>query len=138
MSTGDDTEFGELLSAWSAAIVANDPAAIDRFVTPDWVLVGATGIFPRGQFLGSVASGELTHSSMSHDVHQVRIYGEVAVVTSRGANTGSFRGTSFRADEWTTDVFVRRDGRWRCTLTHLTPAAVLDGRASSGETPPGP
>lgn len=25
--------------------------------------------------------------------------------------------------EWTTDVFVRRDDRWLCVLSHITPAA---------------
>jgi hypothetical protein len=42
-----------------------------------------------------------------------------AIVT----NTAHHLGRRFEADEWTTDVFVRRDGRWVCVLSHITPAA---------------
>jgi hypothetical protein len=29
-------------------------------------------------------------------------------------------GQEFRTRERATDVFVKRDGRWQCVLTHLT------------------
>jgi hypothetical protein len=44
-------------------------------------------------------------------------------VTGRVTNTAHHRGQRFDADEWTTDVFVRRDGRWLCVLSHITAAA---------------
>jgi hypothetical protein len=56
---------------------------------------------------------------------RVRTYGETAVVTVRATNTAHFRGERFDADEWTTDVFVRRDGRWLCALSHITAAASV-------------
>jgi ketosteroid isomerase-like protein len=116
-------EFDELLRAWSAAIVANDPVAIDRFAAPDWVLVGATGVFTREQFLESVASGTLTHDAMTHDIQEVRDYGDVAVVLCRAHNTGTMSGAAFTNDEWSSDVFVRGADGWRCSVTHLTAAA---------------
>ena len=116
-------EFDELLRAWSAAIVANDPVAIGRFATPDWVLVGATGVFTREQFLESVTSGALTHDTMTHDIHEVRVYGDIAVVLCRARNTGTMSGEPFTNDEWSSDVFVRGADGWRCSVTHLTAAA---------------
>jgi ketosteroid isomerase-like protein len=116
--------FAQLLNAWAAAIVANDPEAIGRFADPEWIVVGEGGIFPREQFLEAVASGQLTHNSMSFDVHEVRMYGDVAVVVVRGRNSGAFDGTAFEQDEWTSDVFVRQGDAWRCVLTHLTSAAA--------------
>ncbi len=44
------------------------------------------------------------------------------MVTARVTNTAHYGGDRFDADEWTTDVFVRRDDVWRCVLTHLTEA----------------
>jgi ketosteroid isomerase-like protein len=116
-------KFDELLRAWSAAIVANDPDAIDRYATPDWVLVGATGVFPRTAFLDAVATGRLTHDAMTHEIHEVRDYGDVAIVLSRGRNHGTLMGDEFTNDEWVTDVFVRGVDGWRCSVTHLTAAA---------------
>jgi ketosteroid isomerase-like protein len=115
-------EFDELLGAWSAAIVANDPESIDRFVTPDWVLVGSTGVFPRAAFLDAVATGRLTHDAMTHEIHEVRVYGDVAVVLSHGRNHGTMSGEEFTNDEWISEVFVRGTDGWRCSVTHLTAA----------------
>lgn len=56
MPGGSPQEFDALLKAWGEAIVANDPQAISRFVEPDWVLVGANGIYARERLLTDVAS----------------------------------------------------------------------------------
>lgn len=128
-------QFAELLDAWAAAIVANDPDAIGQFAEPEWILVGEGGIFPREQFLEAVRSGRVTHAAMRFDVHTVRVYGDVAVVVVRGRNSGVFDGTAFELDEWTTEVFVRRGDTWRCVLTHLT-SAVDEPAGSSGDAAP--
>ena len=79
---------------------------------------------PRSRILQVIESGELCHDTMTKDVGRVRVYGDVAVVTARGWNTGHFRGQRISADEWVTDVYRKVDGRWLCVLTHLTPVAA--------------
>lgn len=118
-----DQAFAALLDDWNKAIVANDAEAIGRFADPDWVFVGADGVMAGSRFLESVATGLVTHDAMVSELHSVRVLGDVAVVIARVRNSGSFDGTAFQLDEWSTDVFVRRDGGWRCLLTHLTSAA---------------
>jgi ketosteroid isomerase-like protein len=111
---------------WAAAIVSNDPARIAGFMSEDWVIVSERGVSPRREFLSLVESGELTHSAMEPVTDaRVRIYGETAVVTGRVTNTAHYRGRRSDADEWTTDVFVRRGGRWLCVLSHITAAATV-------------
>jgi ketosteroid isomerase-like protein len=115
-------EFHALLEAWAQAIVADDADRIAAFAEPDWELVTPeAGPIPLEGFLGGVRNGALTHSEMSFEVLSVRRYGEVAVVVARGTNRGEFNGEPFSADEWVTDVFILRDGRWRCALSSLTP-----------------
>ena len=122
---GDGTE-AELLAvaaAWAQAIVANDTARIASFVTEDWVLVSGSGVSPGHEFLALVESGELSHSAMTTvGDTRVRVWGDTAVLTARITNTAHYRGRRFDADEWTTDVFVRRDGRWRCAVSHYSSA----------------
>ncbi|MEV8595969.1 nuclear transport factor 2 family protein [Streptomyces sp. NPDC052012] len=109
---------------WAAAIVADDAGRIARFMADDWVIVSESGITSKEQFLSLVASGDLTHSAMDLVTRpRIRVYGDTAVVTGRVTNTAHYRGTRFDADEWTTDVFMKRDGRWRCVLSHITSAA---------------
>jgi ketosteroid isomerase-like protein len=128
-------ELQKLLDDWCEAIVANDAERIGSFAEPDWLLVGPEGgPGEREQFLALVASGELTHSAMSHQVLEARVYGDVAVVLTHSTNQGTWKGQPFAADEWTTEVFVRRPDGWRCACTALTPnyAAPLNaGRAGS-------
>ncbi|MET8677459.1 nuclear transport factor 2 family protein [Streptomyces sp. NPDC004647] len=109
---------------WAAAIVSNDAARIAEFIADDWVIVSESGVSAKAYFLSLVESGELTHSAMNLvDQARVRVYGDTAVLTVRMTNTAHYQGRRFDADEWTTDVFVKRDGRWLCVLSHITAAA---------------
>lgn len=130
--TDDRQVFAALLEEWAAAIVANDVEWMRAFVTPDWTFVAPEGgVMPGTRFLEAVASGDLTHDMMRFDVLRVARLGDtVALVTSRGVNSGAFRGEPFSADEWTTDVFVRDDDRWRCALTQLTPVPPTESSAT--------
>ncbi|PRY68601.1 uncharacterized protein (TIGR02246 family) [Glaciihabitans tibetensis] len=108
---------------WAGAIVANDAARMAEYVTDDWVIVSASGVSPGQHLLELVASGALTHDSM--DVAgptRVRVLGSTAILTARIITVAHYRGERSDADEWTTDVFVRRAGRWLCELTHYTVA----------------
>lgn len=112
--------MSRVLAEWSAAICDNDAEAIGRFAAPEWEMVGADGRTTREQFLGAVASGDLTHSMMRHEVELATPYGDTCVVVARVINDGTWQGTAFHNDEWTSDVFVRDGASWRCVLTHLT------------------
>ncbi len=110
--------------ALAEAIVANDPARIAACVTDDWLIVSETGVSDGTQLLGLIASGQLTHSAMQQvGPPQVRLLSPTtAVLAVRITNTAHFGGQSYDADEWTTDVYVHREGRWLCALTHYTAA----------------
>jgi hypothetical protein len=41
----------------------------------------------------------------------------------RRASSGTWNGEPYVVDEWTTEVFVRRDGQWVCALSHKTQVA---------------
>lgn len=114
-------ELLKLGEDWAAAMVANDADLIGSFMADDWVIVSERGISTREDFLGFVASGALTHSvfEMASDA-RVRVYGDTAVMTIRVVNTAHFGGQQFDADEWATDVFVKRSGKWLCVHSHIT------------------
>jgi len=120
-----EAELVAIAQAWAAAIVSNDAARIARFLADEWVIVSDSGIGTREQFLSLVASGDLTHAAMDLvSEPRVRVYGETAVVTCRITNTAHYAERRFEADEWTTDVFVKRQDRWRCVLSQITAAVA--------------
>lgn len=128
--TADPASDRELLiavdDAWSIALMTNDTDRMGGVMADEWVIVSGAGLRTKESFLELVRSGELTHSAMERvSEARVRFYGEArdtAVLTSRVINTAHWRGGRFEADEWTTSVFVRRDGDWLCVLSQITEA----------------
>lgn len=117
-------ELAQVEDRFNHAMVSNDVTQIAACVSDDWVLVTPeAGVVTRSRILRAIESGALSHATMTKDVARVKIYGDVAIVTGRGQNTGVFMGQPIAADEWITDVYRKVDGRWLCVLTHLTPAA---------------
>jgi ketosteroid isomerase-like protein len=114
-------ELITLATEWDRAMVENDVDAIGRYMADDWTIIGSDGsVGDKASFLALVQSGVLLHDVMeSHDM-RVRVYGDAAVVVSRGVSGGTYQGQPFRELERVSCVFVRNEGRWRCVLTHLS------------------
>lgn len=114
--------FQELEDYFNAAVISNSPAQIKKCTTPDWVLVDSQGgIISQDRFFSVLEQGLLSHATMTKAVLRVKVYGDIALVTGRGQNTGTWLGQPLQADEWVTDVYHRRKDKWLCVLTHLTP-----------------
>jgi ketosteroid isomerase-like protein len=116
-----EDEILKLEEAFAEAIVKNDLEGLGRIAADDWIIIDPNGeIVDRARFFEVIKSGVLTHDTMESGDFRVRLYGDVAVVTAITSTNGKFMGEEFSTRERATDVFVRRDGRWRCVLTHLT------------------
>jgi len=112
----------DVSAAWDQALVSNDAEAIGRFMADDWVIVSERGVTKKTAFLAVVASGDLTHEAFKGETLSARQYGDSAVLTGRVRNNGHYKGQPFSSDEWTTDVFVKRNGTWLCVHSHITTA----------------
>ncbi len=116
-----EQELLKLEQVFAEAILKNDVEALGRVVTDDWVIIDPNGeIIDRTRFFEVIKSGALTHDRMESEDFRVRIYGDSAVVTGITSTKGKFMGQEFSTRERATDVLVKRDGSWRCVLTHLT------------------
>ena len=116
-----EQELLKLENAFAEAIIKNDLEGIGRLVADDWIIIDPNGeIVDRTRFFEVIKSGALTHDTMESEDFRVRVYGDSAVVTAVTSANGKFMGQEFSTHERATDVFVKRDGLWRCVLTHLT------------------
>lgn len=114
-------ELSKLENEFAEAIVRNDLEGIGRLVADDWMIIEPDGgIVDRARFFEVIKSGALTHEMMESEDLRVRVYGDSAVVTAITRTKGKFMRQEFSTQERATDVFVKRDGRWQCVLTHLT------------------
>lgn len=106
------------------ALRDDDPDAIARLLSDDWAVISARGEVGEGKsiFPNAIKSGRLKHSAYESSEPRVRLYGDVALVTTRLHNAGtSLVGSEhkpFDAMEIQTDVWLWKDGSWKCVLTH--------------------
>ena len=115
-------KFQQIEDNFNKAVITNDITEIKNCITEDWVLVDSQGgIIPQEGFFKVLEQGLLSHPTMKKAILRVKVYGDIALVTGRGQNTGIWQGQPMEADEWITDVYKRENEKWLCVLTHLTP-----------------
>lgn len=115
-------QFQEIEDNFNLAVISNSVDEIKKCITSDWVLVDSQGgIIPQEGFFKVLEQGLLSHTTMTKEILRVKIYGDIALVTGRGKNTGTWQGQTFDADEWITDIYKKENDNWLCVLTHLTP-----------------
>ncbi|MDD3771427.1 MAG: nuclear transport factor 2 family protein [Weeksellaceae bacterium] len=114
--------FQQIEDNCNGAVISNKVDEIKKCITSDWVLVDSQGgIIPQEDFFNVLEQGLLSHSTMTKEVLRVKVYGDIAVVTGRGQNTGTWQGQFLEADEWITDIYKKENEQWLCVMTHLTP-----------------
>jgi ketosteroid isomerase-like protein len=64
--------------------------------------------------------GLLSYTTMTKEILRVKLCGDIAIVTGRGQNTGTWQGQPMEADEWITDVYQRENGKWLCFSSFST------------------
>jgi len=100
----------------------NDTAGIFRMLDKDWAVITGTGGVAEGPsvFPDGIRTGYLTRKTFEISEPRVRLYGDVAVITTKVKLSGVFGGKLFDVKERQTDVWRWKDGAWKCILTHET------------------
>ena len=99
------TTIRALESALTAALIANDAAAVGALFAEDWVYVTQTGPVPRAEILGAIADGRLQHFSFeTSGAERLVVHDDMAIFTSHEISIGAWEGKPYRTDEWITDI----------------------------------
>ena len=106
----------------ATAIRNNDAKGIEQLLSDDWAVVATTGGIGEGKsvFPNGIKSGFLVRTAYELSDPRVRLYGNVALVTSQIKTSGKLGGKPFDVEERQTDVLVWKNGSWKCVLTHET------------------
>lgn len=106
----------------SKKIRENDPNGIAHWLDKDWAVVSAKGDLSEGAsiFPDGIKTGVLTRTTFETSEPRVRVYDKVALVTAKVKTSGTFGGKPFAVQERQTDVWLWKDGGWKCVLTHET------------------
>jgi ketosteroid isomerase-like protein len=109
-----------LVKAW----IAGDRGTVDSVLAADWSVIDMTGhVLTKPQVMQEFGSGDRRIESGSVDELNVRVFGDIAIVTGRSVLAGSYQGKSASVVQRFTDVFARRDGRWQAVASQGTQVA---------------
>jgi ketosteroid isomerase-like protein len=107
--------------AWDAAIIRKDMPAVAANMAPDYRHIRDNGAVSDGAgFLGFIGSPKLVINPYAVDDLDVRLYGDVALLSGTTRMTGSYDGAPFKSYYRYTDVYVKRDGQWRVASVQIT------------------
>ena len=113
---------------WSAAYLRHDVKAIDRLLADDFVGTDGRGVMTtKADELqeaastkeGAPASPFTTLEENLSDM-KVRVYGDVAVLTSRNDMKAKTADREVTIVYRRTTVWTKRNGRWQCVAAHVT------------------
>jgi hypothetical protein len=117
----DERELTKLVKDIHAAIVKADVAFLERVLHADYTHIRSSGaIENRAQYLENRKTGRVALEALTVDEIKVRLYGDTAIVTTRGAHKGKDQQGAFESQVLVTRVFLRRDGRWQLATTQGT------------------
>ena len=119
------SEVAAALSAqadgWDKAIVRKDRAAIEENMAEDFRQIDGQGnVETRRSFVDDLLAPDLSIDPYTVADFDVRLYGDVALLSGRTRMTGRYQGKPFSSHYRYIDIYVRRDGRWRIVSVQIS------------------
>jgi ketosteroid isomerase-like protein len=106
---------------WDKAIVRKDLPAIANNMCDDFRQIRVSGeIVDKANFLRDITSPELTIDPYAVEDFDIRLYGDVALLSGRTRMTGRYAGMPFTSHYRYIDIYVLRDGRWQVCNVQIT------------------
>ena len=101
--------------------VAQDRAAIEANMADDFRQIDGDGdVEDKASFLEGILSPRLVIHPYAVEDFDVRLYGDVALLSGRTRMTGAYDGKPWSSHYRYVDVYVRRNGRWQVANVQIS------------------
>lgn len=106
---------------WDAAIIRKDRAAIEANMAEDFRQIDGDGdLEDKLSFVEGMVSTKLVIDPYIVEDFEVRLHGDVALLSGRTKMTGRYDGKPFASHYRYIDIYVRRDGIWRIVSVQIS------------------
>jgi ketosteroid isomerase-like protein len=120
-AAADIGKLTELSDAWDKAIVAKDRAKIAGNMGEDFRIIDGDGnVENKQQFVAGILDPKLSIDPYTVEEFDVRLYGDIALLSGRTRMTGRFDGKPFESNYRYIDVYVKRRGTWQIVSVQIT------------------
>jgi ketosteroid isomerase-like protein len=120
----DEQLLSQLENDWAVALTKRDLVAVDRIVSPSWMMSDPEGgLADKAQCDTELKSGAVTIESFTIDNLIVHVDGDTAVVFGLETEKSTYKGADSSGQYRFTDFFVKRNGVWKAIATQMTKVA---------------
>jgi len=106
---------------WDEAIVQKDRAAIEANMAEDFRQIdGAGNVETKRSFVDDLMAPELEIDPFRVEDFEVRLYGEVALLSGSTRMSGRYGGKPFRSHYRYIDVYVLRGAEWKIVSVQIS------------------
>lgn len=120
-SSDDVADLSARADRWDKAIVRKDRAAIEENMAPDFRQIDARGNIETGNsFVDGLMAAELEIDPYTVEDFQVRLYGDVALLSGRTKMTGRYEGKPFQSHYRYIDIYVRGSQGWKIVSVQIS------------------
>jgi ketosteroid isomerase-like protein len=121
-----EQEVRQAIKKYREALLQRDAAALEQIWAADYTFTNGAGeTHSKAQRLANLKSGATALDSISEDEDiKVRVYGKVAVATSRVTIKGQYSGKQASGQYRSIHVWVKGAAGWQLVANQLTPVAA--------------
>ena len=121
-AAGAEQELMQLEQKLADALIKGDVATFTSHLADNVTLTDPTGtVITKAQFEAAVKSGVLKLESSKIEDMKVQAHGDVAIVTYKTTDKGTYQGRDISGDYRWIDVFAKKDGKWWLVAGQGTP-----------------
>lgn len=114
-------ELTRQADAWDKAIVRRDRAAIEANMAEDFRQIDGEGnVETKPSFVDGLVSPKLEIDPYTVEDFEVRLYGDVALLTGRTRMTGRYESKPFKSHYRYTDIYIKRNGKWKIVSVQIS------------------
>jgi len=114
-------EVLEIKRQYDQAQLKNDSAWFERMFAEDYMFVlPDSTVINKPAFVNDLKSHDLVWETISGKDMQVRVYGDIAVVTGKFFGKGRIKGKVLDERQYFTSVWIKRQGRWQAVSEHAS------------------
>lgn len=121
LTAPNEDEIRATEKAWAAAVVAQDFAKLDQFLSAKLIYAHSTGaVETKEAYLKRLKTGAQKYEALEYEKTAVDVYGDTAVVHSHLTMRGMSNGAPFNDRLMMMHLWVKTGGHWQLVAHQTT------------------